>query len=258
MRTLVAIPVYNEQAHVRAVLDDVLAYTEHVLMVDDGSTDDTPRIVLDYGVDLVRHVSNRGYGRSLRDAFRWAIVEKYDWLITMDCDEQHEPAAIPCFIKAARENTHDVISGSRYLRASEGDDRPPPQRQAVNATITNEINCRLSRPLGTMLTDSFCGYKAYRVDALRRLRPTVAGYAFPMQFWVQAAAQRLRVREIPVRRIYTGEDRTFGGRLDNADIRLRHYQHVLRRELRRQSPLLPCRAAADLLPTDNNRGCCPT
>jgi len=256
MRTLVAIPVFNEAKYVRGVLERVLKVTPDVLVVDDGSTDGTPRILPEYPVEIVRHVRNRGYGSSMRDAFRFAIGEKFDWLITMDCDEQHEPAAIPHFIDAAARDEHDVISGSRYLLASAGNDRPPAERRAINQTITAELNCRLSRCLGTLLTDSFCGFKAYRVSSLRAMRPSVRGYAFPMQFWAQAAAARLRVRELPVRLIYNDPSRTFGGVLDDASKRLAHYRAVLHRELRRQAKHLPSCSLAGI--DSNGTGCsCP-
>jgi dolichol-phosphate mannosyltransferase len=246
MRTLVAIPVYNEAKYVRGVLAKVLTHAEHVLMVDDGSTDDTPRILPDFPVEIIRHSKNRGYGKSLKDAFRFAIAEDFDWLITMDCDEQHEPAAIPEFIEQAGRDNADIISGSRYLVPANDDDRPPADRRAINATMTDEINTRLASALGGPLTDAFCGFKAYRVDSLKLLRPTVSGYAFPMQFWVQAAASGLRVRELPVRRIYNDLTRTFGGTLDDAELRLAHYRMILRRELRRRAGHLPASALAGL------------
>lgn len=245
MKALVAIPVYNEQRHVRRVIERILPHARHVLFVDDGSTDDTPRLLAEYPVDVVRRVQNRGYGRSVRDAFRWAICEQYDWLITMDCDEQHEPDSIPDFLHAAGRNDADIISGSRYLCSRselEAFGAPPEDRRAINTTITAELNARLSGPLGARLTDAFCGFKAYRVESLRMLRPTVNGYAFPMQFWVQAAAARLRVRELPVRLIYNDPNRSFGGHLDDPTVRLEHYRHILHRELRRQAARLPCRA----------------
>lgn len=253
MRTLVAIPVYNEEKYVRRVLERVLAITPHVLVIDDGSTDSTARILPEYPVEMIRHVRNRGYGSSMRDAFRFAAHERYDWLITMDCDEQHEPGAIPCFVEAASKSEYDVISGSRYLRTSEGNDRPPADRRAINQTITAELNCRLSRLMGTLLTDAFCGFKAYRVDALRKMRPTVRGYAFPMQFWAQAAALRLRVKELPVRLIYNDLSRTFGGVLDDADSRLSHYRAVLHRELRRRADRLPACSLVGI--DDDGRQC---
>jgi glycosyltransferase involved in cell wall biosynthesis len=241
-RTLVAIPVYNEEKYVARVLTRVLAHTPDVLVIDDGSKDRTPHLLPEFPVDVLRHGTNRGYGRSLRDAFAFSIVNKFDWLITMDCDEQHEPAAIPQFIEAAQAGDADIISGSRYLLSVQGQDRPPVERRAINSTITAELNCRLSSRLGTLLTDGFCGFKAYRVSSLRKLRPTVTGYAFPMQFWVQCAAAGLRVKELPVKLIYNDPNRTFGGNLDNADTRLAHYRHVLHKEILKHADELPAAA----------------
>jgi glycosyltransferase involved in cell wall biosynthesis len=237
MRTLVAIPVYNEEQYVCPVLAKVLVYSQDVLVIDDGSTDRTVATLPKLPVDVIRHATNRGYGRSLRDAFNWADINAYDWVITMDCDEQHEPAAIPEFMAAIREGTADVISGTRYL-VKNGGDHPPPERRAINAQITAELNERLG-PAGLSLTDAFCGFKAYRVESLRRMKLTESGYAFPMQFWVQAAALGLRVREIPVKLIYNDPNRNFGGPLDDPSNRIKHYRQVLHCELEKWVERLP-------------------
>ncbi len=214
MRTLVAIPVYNEQGYVRGVLERVREFAQHILVVDDGSTDDTPDVLthlqrpLDF--ELIRHPTNHGYGRSLLDAFAFAQGRGFDWIITMDCDEQHEPAAIPRFLEAAARDDLDLISGSRYLTLDEDSDSPPPDRRAINHRITAEINDRL----GLTLTDGFCGFKAHRVSSLADIRLTETGYAFPMQLWVQCAAAGLRIGEIPVSLIYNDASRSFGGGLD--------------------------------------------
>ncbi len=238
MRSLVAIPVYNEEKYVRRVLGRVLDFAPEVLIVDDGSTDKTPEIVAEFPVKSIRREGNQGYGQSLRDAFRYACEHGYDWLITMDCDEQHEPASIPAFIEAAEADDADIISGSRYLKTGEGADTPPPDRRAINAEITAELN----RRLGLNLTDGFCGFKGHRVSALREMKLTENGYAFPMQFWVQVRALGLRVREIPVSLIYNDQSRSFGGQLDNPDTRLAHYRRVLHCELEKWSHRLPASA----------------
>ncbi|MBX3364152.1 MAG: glycosyltransferase family 2 protein [Phycisphaeraceae bacterium] len=227
MRVLIAIPVYNEERYVERVLGRVLAQGHDVLVIDDGSTDATPGIVASKPVRLIQRESNVGYGRSIRDAFAFAIAHGYDWLVTMDCDEQHEPDAIPSFLHEASTGAWDVISGSRYLERFEGNDHPPAERRAINAIITGEINAKL----GLRLTDAFCGFKAYRVSALQRLTLTEDGYALPMQFWAQAKAKGLRITEIPVRLIYNDPSRTFGGPLDDADVRLAHYREVFERAL---------------------------
>ncbi|HZW08899.1 MAG TPA: glycosyltransferase family 2 protein [Phycisphaerales bacterium] len=250
MRSLIAIPVYNEEQYVCRVIQRVLEHGHDVLVVDDGSTDLTAARLARMPVRVIRHERNLGYGRSLRDAFHAADVGGYDWVVTMDCDEQHEPDAIPLFLDAAGEGTHDIISGSRYLAPVPEDDAPPRERRNINGVITAEINDRLGDRLialgGERLTDAFCGFKAHRVGAMRRLRLTESGYAFPMQLWVQVAAAGLRVREVPVRLIYNDPNRSFGGELDDAAIRLAHYRHVLHCELRREAPRLPASAWADV------------
>ncbi|MEM7628933.1 MAG: glycosyltransferase family 2 protein [Planctomycetota bacterium] len=244
-RTLVAIPVYNEAPTLERVLCAVRAHAEHVLVIDDGSTDATPsvvdRLAHELGIDVLRHARNLGYGRSLIDAFAHASEHAFAWVVTMDCDEQHEPAALPRFFRAissaAQPGGADIISGSRYLNPALASDRPPPDRRAINAELTAELNERLR--LG--ITDAFCGFKAHRVRALEAAglahadapghTPIDPGYAVPMQLWARAAAAGLRIRELPVRLLYTDPTRTFGGTLDDPTQRLHHYRCVLHREL---------------------------
>jgi len=228
-RILLAIPVYNEATYIDRVLTEVARYAEEVLVIDDGSTDETPMLLARHPVEVIRHNENRGYGRSMQDMFRWAAFDGFDWLITMDCDEQHEPSSIPRFIERIEADQNDVISGSRYLEALPLDDAPPADRRRINALLTGEIN----DALGTRLTDSFCGFKAYRVSALKSLHLDVDGYEFPIQFWVQALAHDLRIEEIPVRLIYNDPSRSFGGPLDNPENRLDVYRRTLQRELDR-------------------------
>lgn len=226
MNILLAIPVYNEAHYVPKVLSEVRRYMSHILVIDDGSTDETPMLLAQQPVDVIRHARNGGYGRSIRDAMRWAQCYGYDWLITMDCDEQHEPASLPDFERAIEADDADVVSGSRYLDPALCGDPPPPDRRAINQQITQMINQRL----GFAITDAFCGYKAYRVSALKPLEVDEDGYVMPLQFWVQAAAHGLRVKEVPIRLIYNDPTRSFGGPLDDAERRLALYTEVLDRE----------------------------
>lgn len=228
MRVLVAIPVYNEEQYVVRVLSEVLRLTEDVLVVDDGSTDGTGRALAEMpGIAVIRHAENLGYGRSLIDAFAYAGAESYDWIITMDCDDQHEPARIPAFVERAERGDVDVVSGSRYLAPMVGNTSAPEDRRRINGLITRELNAQL----GLSLTDGFCGFKACRVRSLGRLSLSISGYAFPLQFWVQAARCGLRICELPVPLIYHDPTRHFGGQLDDPASRLGHYLEVLGAEL---------------------------
>lgn len=233
MKALVAVPVFNEAEHLPRVLTALHRYAPRVLVIDDGSTDETAALLRRFPhVDVLTHPENRGYGQSLIDAFAFAQRAQADWVITMDCDEQHEPGQLPEFIAAAAQGDADILSGSRYLRSFAEDDAAPEERRRINASIT----LLLDQLLGLKLTDSFCGFKAHRVAALDQLCLDEPGYAFPLQFWVQCVRAGLRVREIPVRRIYRDLSRTFGGTLDDPAARLQHYLEVLLRELRRERP----------------------
>lgn len=226
-RFLTALPVYNEAKHVRQVLHEVLRYSPEVLVVDDGSTDGTREILADIpGIHVVRHEPNRGYGAALITAFDYAKQHGYEAVVTIDCDGQHEPQRIPEFVAALRQQT-DIVSGSRYLKDFEGDNAAPAERRRINEQITQEVR----RRLGLNLTDSFCGFKAYRVAALQKLTLAEPGYAMPLELWVQAAAANLRVVEVAVPRIYLDENRSFGEALDDGNTRLMYYHLVLDRSL---------------------------
>jgi glycosyltransferase involved in cell wall biosynthesis len=226
-RWLTALPVFNEARHVDGVLDEVRRYSPEVLVVDDGSTDETAaRLAAREDIEVIAHGWNCGYGAALITAFQYAVDQHYDVLVTIDCDGQHEPQRIPRFAAACRDV--DIVSGSRYLKKYIGDSAPPAQRQRINQRLTGELNQRL----GLQLTDAFCGFKAYRVAALQRLHLRETGYAMPLELWVQAVALRMRIVEFPVPLVYLEEERSFGGMLDNADTRLRYYYEVLERSIR--------------------------
>ena len=97
---LLAIPVYNEEPYVAQVLDAASRYCRDILVVNDGSTDRTREVLDRYrGIRVLTHPDNQGYGKSLGDAFTFAQRHGYGWLITMDCDKQHEPGHIPEFLE---------------------------------------------------------------------------------------------------------------------------------------------------------------
>lgn len=225
-RFLTALPVYNEESHVHDVLVEVRRYAQDVLVVNDGSTDGTAALLArEPGIQVVMHAENRGYGAALITAFDYTIRHGYDVLVTIDCDGQHEPQRIPEFV-AACEGV-DIVSGSRYLQDFQGDNAAPEDRRRINQQVTAEIN----RRLGYQLTDAFCGFKAYRAEALAKLKLSEAGYAMPLELWVRAAAAGLRIKELPVPRIYLEEARSFGGALDDASTRVQYYHLVLDRSM---------------------------
>jgi len=223
-RFLTALPVFNESRHVTSVLDEVVKYATDILVIDDGSTDGTRELLAQRDdINVVLHEQNRGYGAALQTAFEYAIVRRYDVIVTIDCDGQHEPQRISQLAYDCAEA--DILSGSRYLDTDQSTDHVPTDRRQINQTITAELNERL----GLEITDAFCGFKAYCTRALAQLDLTETGYAMPLELWVQAAKRNLRIREMSVPLIYLDEERSFGGVLDAADRRLEYYREVIDR-----------------------------
>jgi glycosyltransferase involved in cell wall biosynthesis len=224
MKLLIAIPIYNEERHIENVLQEVKRYAADILVVNDGSTDRTAELLTKYpDLHVVTHEKNRGYGAALVSAFQYALKTQCEVLVTMDCDGQHEPARIPVLLEAIHDA--DIVSGSRYLRDFRQDTLPTPaDRRYINETITRELN----ELLGLHLTDAFCGFKAYRVEKLAKLRITETGWGMPLQVWVQAAKLGLRVKEVGVPRVYLDPNRAFGGVLDDATERLEYYRRIIR------------------------------
>lgn len=235
-RFLTALPVFNEVDSVDAVLNEVARYSQDILVVDDGSNDGTSELLgqLD-GIQVVRHAENQGYGAALLTAFDYASGHDFPVLVTIDCDGQHAPRRIPKFVAACAGDV-DIVSGSRYLKKFVGDSEPPEQRRRVNRMVTAELN----RRLGLELTDAFCGFKAYRVDAISELQLEEVGYGMPLELWVQAAAANLNIIELPVPLIYLDEKRSFGGALDDALTRLEYYHLVIDRSISQATWSAPC------------------
>src|SRR5206468_5570378 len=188
----------------------------------DGSTDRTPQVLARRtDIRVVTHAQNRGYGGALISAFEEAVRQGVEVLVTMDCDGQHEPARIPVLLEAIHDA--DIVSGSRYLRDFRQDTLAPQDRRRINEQITSELNERL----GLNLTDAFCGFKAYRREALAKLHITETGWGMPLQLWVQAARLGLRIKEVGVPRLYLDPKRAFGGVLNNSAERLAYYRRVI-------------------------------
>lgn len=227
-RRVVLIPVYNEERHLEGLLARLReVYRGDVILIDDGSVDCSPHI-LRASESSTTHVviqqQNLGYGATLLRGFDEVIKRGYEYVITMDSDGQHRPDWIPRFFDLIPE--FDIVSGSRYSPVSDSVGFVPHERRAINAEITAIIN----EITGFGITDAFCGFKAYNVQALAKLDITDSGYAMPLQVWIQAKHFGLRVIEQPVSRIYDDPNRRFGGGLDDPSTRRALYLDTIQKE----------------------------
>ncbi len=224
---LLVIPLYNEEEHIKDVISKVREYfSGEILVINDGSTDKSSEILAEIkDIEVIEQIENCGYGCVLMNGFKHAVDNDCDVVLTMDCDEQHEPYLIPTFFNEI--TSYDIVSGSRYLNNSSPlFEVPPPDRKKINMEITELIN----KYTGYNLTDTFCGFKAYKVEAIKKLKLNEKGYAFPLQVWLQAHKQGLKIKEIPVDLIYKNLNRTFGSNLDDPIERKKYYLSVIERE----------------------------
>lgn len=247
MSNLIIIPVFNEERHIEGVIKKVRENSNsYILVINDGSTDKSLEIINSTtppspplnlrggwgelkegrgGLKIISHSQNKGYGKSLIDGFNFAISNNYRLAVTIDCDEQHEPHLLSTFFEEV--NNYDIVSGSRYLNEYSTNNPPPLDRKQINDEITKIIN----QITGYNLTDSFCGFKAYKVDSLRKLKLTEWGYGMPLQLWIQAWNRGLTVKEYPIGRIYKNLGRSFGKELDNPEKRLAYYKRIIETEI---------------------------
>ncbi|MDD5455664.1 MAG: glycosyltransferase family 2 protein [Candidatus Margulisbacteria bacterium] len=230
-KNLLIIPFFNEEKTIKPVLNEIIKYyCDDILLIDDGSTD-LSRCVVEAlnrkDIMMIKHKKNQGYGKSLIDGFNYAIVNGYNLAITMDCDAQHEPSQIPAFIKNSV--TADIVSGSRYLKEYTQNLDAPEDRFRINKIVTQALN----KVLATKITDAFCGFKAYSINSLKKLKLTEKGYALPLQLLVQVAFLKLELTELPVPRLYFHAERSFGKILDDPDARLRYYLQTIEKEVKK-------------------------
>ncbi len=226
-KILVAIPVFNEIAAYN-IIQRVKNFSPDVLVIDDGSTYSLRKGLLHVeNIHMIVHPRNLGYGKAIIDACMYAVKNGYDYLVTIDGDGQHEPEEIALFLKEIPFYDYDILSGSRYLSPMKAGTDVPMERYLINKRITGILN----RITGFGLTDSFCGFKAYKVERLKVLHLTEYGYGMPLQLWIQAWKTGLRVREIPVKLIYKDIAKHFKGVLEDPETRLQYYKNVVRKAL---------------------------
>jgi glycosyltransferase involved in cell wall biosynthesis len=197
VRAVVVIPAFDEARSIGAVVAGVLQYVEDVIVVDDGSRDQTAAVARAAGATLVSHESNRGKGCAVRSGIARAM-ESSTWthLLTMDGDMQHLPHEVPILLDAAAQTGADLVLGERTFGRGE---MPAARYHA------NRIGSRaLSGFLGTPVRDTQCGFRLFRSETLRRLRLRATGYEIETEMLVKVRRHGGRIVSAPVSAVYGG------------------------------------------------------
>jgi len=194
-RPAALVPAYQAAETVAAVARGLLAHVPRVLVVDDGSRDDTASEASRAGAEVLRLASNGGKGTAIRAGLARLLDSDATHIAFVDADLQHDPEDLPRLLAAARDGD-DFVIGSRMARP----DQIPPVRQR-----TNEIGSRiLTRMTGHEIQDGQSGYRVIASGLLRRLRLKSRGYLIETEILLKAAPFVRRIREIPVRVVYGG------------------------------------------------------
>ena len=228
MSSLVLIPSFNERESVlQSIIRQIRTLTSSsILIVDDGSENpcNTNALDVDY---ILRHQKNKGYGKSLIDGFNFAIRNDFCAVVTIDGDGQHDPTLIPTFLNAL--NRCNIVNGTRHSDASKILTPLPEKWGWDNKIITDLLNSHFD--LG--ITDSTCGYRAYTISSLERLKPTIYGYGIAVQILAKAGILGLVIREVPIPVMYFSTRRKFKGIMSTREGALRYHRSIIARELRK-------------------------
>ena len=198
-KVLAGIAAYNEARYVGSVVLQTRQYVDEVIVVDDGSTDNTAKVAELAGATVVRHPQNKGKGAAVQTIMAEARKRNPDVLVLLDADAQHDPNEIPVLIKPISEG-FDLVIGSR--EAQEG--KTPRYRR-----IGKEVIFRSSRlASGTNVYDSESGFRALSPKAINELDLKANGFAVESEMITFAADKKLKITEVPISNIYTKDGST--------------------------------------------------
>jgi glycosyltransferase involved in cell wall biosynthesis len=192
---LALIPAYNEAAGISAVVAAARQYLP-VLVVDDGSLDDTASLAEAAGAQVLRQVPNQGKGVALKAGFHWAIAHRFAAALTLDADGQHDPHEIPAFLNAYQAQQADLVIGQRDFS------RMPPSRRLANTLG----RWSFSWAVGASIPDNQSGYRLVSPRLMQALlESSEQGFEYEVEMIAICVRRGLRLAWVPIRTIYAGE-----------------------------------------------------
>lgn len=189
MKVLALIPAYNAQETLARVLQGAKKYLTDILVVDDGSRDDTAQVAQQEGVRVLRHDKNQGKGAALSTGFRYAIEQGYDLVLTMDADGQHNPDFIPDFLAAYQTHQPGVIIGSRWSQAQ--------NMKGIRRRFNRLARAAISASCRTPLEDSQSGFRLIEAQVLKKVKLTTCRYDAETELLIKAARAGFTLFTIP-------------------------------------------------------------
>jgi glycosyltransferase involved in cell wall biosynthesis len=199
VRVLAGIAAYNEARYIGSIVLQARQYVDEVIVVDDGSTDNTAKVAELAGATVIRHAENRGKGAAIQSIVAEAKKRNSETLVLLDADAQHDPNEIPILIKPISEG-FDLVIGSREAQ----DDKTPRYRRIGKKVISRST--RLASK--TNIFDSESGFRALSPKAIDELDLKENGFAIESEMITRAADKNLKITEVPISNIYTMDGST--------------------------------------------------
>jgi len=197
MKACVIIPTYNEAKAIAELIRQIQQQNLDILIIDDGSNDNTPQIVRDSGANILRNQSNEGKGASLIKGFNYALSKDYDAVITMDGDGQHLPSDIAYFMRLAKYSNSGIFIGNRMFKS----ESMPPLRFLTNKFMSWFI----SKVTKQEIPDTQCGFRLIKKEVLKRLKLKASKYEIESEILIKAARFGFMIESVPVKTVYVGQ-----------------------------------------------------
>ncbi|MFH1942510.1 MAG: glycosyltransferase family 2 protein [bacterium] len=196
MRTGIIIPAYNAGKRLSNVLLKSLNHVpaKHIYVVDDGSTDSTADVSVQFGVVLFQHSKNLGKGEALKSGFRLALSDNLDGVFTIDGDGQHDPDCIPDFIRIMKTKHCDLVMGVRSFQVG-----VMPIDRICSNTLTSTLVSLIVRQ---RIPDSQCGYRLIKTSILHGMRFSSSRYEFETELLIKAAWRGAEIGCVPISLVY--------------------------------------------------------
>ena len=190
------VPFFNEKETLRTVLDETLEYVDFIIAVNDGSTDDDHRDLQNTSnLKVINFENNHGKGNALKSGFDEAVKSGFKTVVTLDADLQHEPKHIPKLIDVL--SSFDIAIGNR-LKNLKG---MPIQRKLSN-TLTSFF---LTLKSGQKILDSQCGFRAFKIEVLKKVKTRYNGFEAESEILLKAAKEGFKIGFVDIPTIYGNE-----------------------------------------------------
>ena len=186
------IPAHNESNNIGEIIKKTKKYVDNVVVVDDGSRDETYNVAKSSGVDVLEHVINLGKGAALKTGCDYAVKNGAEFLVVLDADAQHDPDEIPRFLEKL--NDYDIVFGYR-----KGSKNMPFVLRFGNWFISSVIDILYN----INLRDTQSGYRAFSAETYKKIRWSAADYSMESEMIVNVGKNKLKYTQLPIKTIYS-------------------------------------------------------